>query len=45
MTLDKLSRLSKTRLNQYLAFSNRFCGISVQKNGAIDSYPSLAEMP
>ena len=45
VTLDKLSRLSKTRLNQYLAFSNRFCGISVQKNGAIDSYPSLAEMP
>lgn len=45
VTLDKLPRLSKTRLNQYLAFSNRFCGISVQKNGAIDSYPFLAEMP
>ena len=44
VTLDKLAKLSKTKLNEYLAFSNKFCGISVQKNGAIDSYPTLAEM-
>ena len=44
IAVDKLDKLSKTKLSGYLAFSNRFCGISVQKNGAIDSYPALAEM-
>ena len=31
-------------MNEYLAFSNKFCGISVQQHGAIDSYPTLSEM-
>ena len=44
ITADKLEKLSRTRLERYLAFSNRFCGISVQKNGAIDSYPTLEQM-
>lgn len=44
MTLEKLAKLSKTKLNKYLAFSNQFCGISVQTNGAIDSYPTLDQM-
>ena len=26
------------------AFCNRYCGMSVQKNGAISSYPTLQEM-
>ena len=44
VTLEKLAKLSKTKLNEYLAFSNQFCGISVQTNGAIDSYPTLEQM-
>lgn len=44
VTVDKLEKLSRARLNKYLAFSNKFCGISVQSNGAIDSYPTLEQM-
>ena len=44
VTLEKLAKLSKTKLNEYLAFSNKFCGISVQQHGAIDSYPTLDQM-
>lgn len=44
VTQEKLAKLSKTKLNEYLAFSNQFCGISVQTNGAIDSYPTLSQM-
>lgn len=44
VTLDKLEKLSAKKLEEYLAFSNRFCGISVQSNGAIDSYPTLDQM-
>lgn len=39
-----LCGLSEEKLREYLAFSNRFCGISVQQNGAIDSYPTLEQM-
>ena len=31
-------------LEEYLKFANAFCGISVQKKGAIPSYPSLDEV-
>lgn len=41
---DSLPKLRKTRLEQYLAFSNRCCGFSVQKHGALDSYPTLEQM-
>ena len=44
VTPDKLEKLSKKKLAEYLAFSNRFCGISVQSHGAIDSYPTLEQM-
>ena len=40
----KLEKLSCKKLKEYLDFSNRFCGLSVQKHGAIDSYPTLPEM-
>lgn len=39
-----LESLDEAKLCEYLAFSNRFCGISVQHSGAIDSYPTLAQM-
>ncbi|MEG2935163.1 MAG: carbohydrate kinase [Clostridium sp.] len=42
--LEELSRLSKERLEQYLAFSNKFCEYSVQRHGTIDSYVTKNEM-
>ena len=44
VTAAELPKLSRKRLTEYLTFSNRFCAISVQHHGAIDSYPSLAQM-
>ena len=44
VTREGLAALTPSRLEQYLRFSNRFCGLSVQRYGAIDSYPSLSEM-
>lgn len=44
MTAAELPKLSRKRLTEYLAFSNRFCAISVQRHGALDSYPTLAQM-
>ena len=44
VTVDKLEKLSCKKLKEYLDFSNRFCGLSVQKHGAIDSYPTLDQM-
>ena len=32
------------QLEQWLAFSNRYCGESVQRYGAIASYPTAAQM-
>ncbi|MEA5011929.1 MAG: carbohydrate kinase [Angelakisella sp.] len=40
ITADALSGLSSQQLTQYLSFSNRFCGVSVQSYGAIASYPT-----
>ena len=39
VTAAELPKLSRKRLTEYLAFSNRFCAISVQRHGALDSYP------
>ena len=36
--------LTAPRLDKWLAFSNKFCGISVQGSGAIASYPDAAQM-
>ena len=44
VTRDTIGRLRPKQLEAYLAFSNRFCGISVQTAGAIDSYPTLEQM-
>lgn len=44
VTRDTLAGLTASQLEEYLAFSNRFCGLSVQRYGAIDSYPTPAEM-
>ena len=44
VTAAELPKLSRKRLTEYLTFSNRFCAISVQHHGAIDSYPTLAQM-
>ena len=44
MTAAELPKLSRKRLTEYLTFSNRFCAISVQHHGAIDSYPTLEQM-
>ena len=44
IAVDKISELSQEKMEEYLAFANKFCGKSVTKHGAIASYPSLAEM-
>ncbi|HIU01917.1 MAG TPA: carbohydrate kinase [Candidatus Onthocola gallistercoris] len=44
VSADTLSELSADQLTRYLDFSNRYCGLSVQRNGAIMSYPTLDEM-
>ena len=41
---DALPGLTAEKLDKWLAFSNDFCGISVQENGAIASYPDAARM-
>lgn len=44
ITAKNLEKVSAEKLEEYLAFANRFCGISVTRYGAIDSYPGLDEM-
>jgi len=44
VTNDNIEEISADALRECLEFSNRFCAISVTKAGAIDSYPTLAEM-
>ena len=44
VTVEGLEDLSAQKLKAYLKFANAFCGISVQKKGAIPSYPTLAEL-
>ena len=39
-----LPALQADQLNQWLDFSNRFCGYSVQRYGAIDSYPTIDQL-
>ena len=41
---QNIGELSCQKLREYLEFCNRYCGMSVQKNGAISSYPTLQEM-
>ena len=44
VTVKELKKLTAEKLEEYLTFANRFCGISVTRYGAIDSYPGLDEM-
>lgn len=41
---DNLEDMSAEQMEEFLRFSGRFCGYSVQRSGAIASYPTLAEM-
>ncbi len=41
---EELSKLDSRRLLRYLNFSNGYCAKSVGREGAIDSYPTAAEM-
>ena len=43
-TRDGLNSLTAQQLRECLAFANAFCAISVQKHGAIASYPTPEEM-
>ena len=44
ITQENLSKITQEQASECLVFSNRFCGISVTKPGAIDSYPDRAMM-
>jgi fructokinase len=44
ITQENLSKITQEKASECLVFSNRFCGISVTKPGAIDSYPDRAMM-
>jgi len=44
VTPATLCQVSTADMEKMLAFSNKFCGISVQKKGAIPSYPTLEEL-
>lgn len=44
VTAEALADIETQKLEEYLKFANAFCGISVQKKGAIPSYPALETM-
>lgn len=44
ITKDSMSEVTKEQMEEYLHFANKFSGISVQKKGAMASYPSMEEM-
>lgn len=44
ITLENLNEIDKSTLVECLEFSNKFCALSVQKEGAIASYPKLCCM-
>lgn len=44
ITKDSLSELTEVQMEEYLHFANKFSGISVQKKGAMASYPMMEEM-
>ncbi len=41
---DELENISSRQLEELLSFSNRYCAASVQKKGAIASYPAKGEV-
>lgn len=44
VSLENLTNVDEATLTECLTFSNRFCALSVQKEGAIASYPDLSYM-
>ena len=44
VSLKQLNSLTKDKLKKYLDISNKFCSISVTKEGAIASYPKTEEI-
>lgn len=44
VSLKQLNSLTKDKLKKYLDTSNKFCSISVTKEGSIASYPKLEEI-
>lgn len=44
VSADTLKDLSEEDLFACLRFSNRYCGVSIQKKGALPSYPTAEEM-
>lgn len=44
VTADSISDLTEETLESMLRFSNKYCGKSVQKEGAIASYPTKMDM-
>ena len=41
---DNIDEVSAEQMEGFLKFSNKFCGYSVQKSGAIASYPTMKEI-
>lgn len=44
VNVDGISELTEEQMTEYLTFANKFSGYSVQKPGAIASYPTREEM-
>ena len=44
MSAQNLEDLSEEQMHRFLAYSNQFCGYSVQRKGAIASYPTSQEL-
>ena len=44
ITLENIEKITEKELEECLAFSNEFCTLSVQKAGAINSYPELSDV-
>ena len=41
---DTLEDVTAEKMEEYLTFSNKFCGYSVQRKGAIASYPTINDL-
>lgn len=44
ITAENIDDISSEQMGSFLRFSNRFCGYSVQRKGAIISYPAKCEI-
>ena len=44
INVQNIESLTEEQMNKFLAYSNRFCAYSVQRKGAIASYPTSQEV-